>query len=379
MASESFSRARQFRDALYESLAGAEAAVRDASPLIILSRLTERGAALAIGDASARMLIESLAAVARAPDVEAAVAVAETRFETPDVLREALYFGRCLARSAPQGLRLLQARRYLEEAVVPVSLPDLHTDREAALRHVTFAALWREPARFDSMIDAVAIWRRDYAGVYANQHAVHQAAVSAIAEAMDALVPQVRALERLNGLTRLGPPLATAALAQFRELERAFACPAATVSLAEALARGSTCPECGFHLGNGAPVAEARHVRQAVERGLAGQQARLARRVVSRILGRAALSGEERLRRFIEVVQASDLSGLAVVLDDALVDFLRELLEEPAIEPQVLRRLALAFPEVTPESLDKAVAEFRHLLETELRLQGRVRLGGEEP
>jgi len=29
--------------------------------------------------------------------------------------------------------------------------------------------------------------------------------------------------------------------------------------------------------------------------------------------------------------------------------------------------------------LDKAVAEFRHLLETELRLQGRVRLGGEEP
>lgn len=65
-------------------------------------------------------------------------------------------------------------------------------------------------------------------------------------------------------------------------------------------------------------------------------------------------------------------------LDEALADFLREFLEERTTSRDVLREVARAFPEVTRESLDKAVEEFRHLLESELRLHGRVRLGGGE-
>jgi hypothetical protein len=62
-------------------------------------------------------------------------------------------------------------------------------------------------------------------------------------------------------------------------------------------------------------------------------------------------------------------------LDDALVDFLRELLEAPPAEPDVLQRLSAAFPEVTAASLDATVAEFRRLLEDGLaREGGRLRL-----
>ena len=119
-------------------------------------------------------------------------------------------------------------------------------------------------------------------------------------------------------------------------------------------------------------------MRQAIERGLAGQQARLAQRVVSRLLSRPLAGEEARLARFIEVVQASDLAGLAHVLDDALVDFLRGLLEAPDAEDDVLRRLAAAYPEVTDANLDAAVAEFRRLLQDDIaRGGGHLRLSRE--
>jgi len=374
MASESSSAARRFQDALYESLAGGEPAVRDAGPLVLLSRLTESGARSAAGNAAAAAAIESLSAVARADQLEEAMAAAEARFETPERFREAIYFARCLARDADQSLRLLEERGYLEAATVPAALADLLTDRAAVLDATTFAALWREPARLEWMLNAAAIWRREYVAAYLSQHAAYHGALGAIAEAMDGLLPQVGALERLNGLRRLGPPLAAAALAQFHELERLFACPREGPALSAALAASPVC-DCGFRLGDRPPAAEARRARQAIDRGLAGQQARLARRVVSRLLSRPTQTGEERLARFIEVVQASDLSGLALVLDDELVEFLRRLLEEPD-EHDLLDRVARAFPEVTAANLEAAVGEFRRLLEAELTRAGRARLSG---
>ena len=59
--------------------------------------------------------------------------------------------------------------------------------------------------------------------------------------------------------------------------------------------------------------------RSALSRGIS-----LSSEAVRQIL--AAEKGE-RLERFLQVVQASDLTGLANVLDDELLAFLRELLE----------------------------------------------------
>jgi hypothetical protein len=379
VAPDAADRTRQYRDALYESLAGAEPAASDASPLILLGRLAERGRPLA-SEAPAASLIATLGEVAGASDIDAAVALAETRFESPAAFREAISFGRCLARDAGQTLRLSRERTYLEGGFVPALLPDLLTDREAVLDAATFTALWREPARLEWMLNVIAIWRREYAAAYAAQHGRHQAAIAALAEGMDALLPRVAAVERLNGLDRLGAPLAVAALAHFHELERLFPCSLDARELAEALADSPLCPLCSFRLGDRAPTAEARRVAAAIERALAGQQGRLARRVVSRLLDRPAASTEERLRRFIEVVQASDLAGLALILDDSLVEFLRSLLEAPAAGAGVVDRLARAYPDVTEANLDAVIAEFRRLLEAELqRAAGPVHLASERP
>lgn len=374
MESDAVLRSRQFRDALYEALAGAETAVRDAGPLLVLARLTERAAPPAANDEAAAATVDALSAVAAESQIEAALALAEARFETPERFREALYFARCLSRDAGAGLALLQARRYLEEALVPASFRDLSTDRQAVLDATTFASLWAEAGRLGWLLDTTGIWRREYAGVYTGRHTAFNASLSGLSERVDALAQQAAALERLNGLRRLGPPLAVAAVAHFHDLERLFACTVEAERLAEALATAPTCPECAFRLGDEAPSADARRVRQAIERGLAGQQTRLAQRVVSRLLARPIHTGEERLARFIQVVQASDVSGLALVLDDALVDFLRDLLESPAPSDGVLDRLARSFPEVTPANIEAAVSEFRRLVEAEVSRGGRLRL-----
>jgi hypothetical protein len=358
---------RRFRDVLYEALAGDSPSVRDATPQLLLSRLVEETAPRATDEAS-RGLLAGLDAVARESDLGRAVIAAEASFDMPERFREAIYFARCLNRDAAGAIALLEGRRYIEGAIVPPPLPDLRTDRDAVLDATTFSDLWREASRLDWMLNTIAIWRRDYAAAYASEHASYNIAVATIADAIDVVVPQAAALERLNSLRRLGPPLAVAALLQFHELERLFACPLDARSLNDALAAAPICPECAFRLGDDAPTAEAQRVRQAVERALSGQQARLARRVVSRLLSRPA--AEDKVSRFIQVVQASDLTGLAFVLDDALIEFLRDLLETPADEPDIFQRLTYAFPEVTPATLEAAVHEFRRLLEEGLAREG---------
>jgi hypothetical protein len=332
----------------------------------------------ATADETASSFVEALAAVAGQLQLEAAVALAETRFETPQRFRDALYFARCLARDAAPAIALLQARRYLEEAFVSASFRELGTDRQAVLDATTFASLWAEGTRLSWMLDTIGIWRREFAGVYTGRHTAYNASLSGLVERIDALAQQAGALERLNGLRRLGPPLAAASVTQFHELERIYPCPVETERLVEALVDAPACPDCDFRLGDEAPSADARRVRQAIERGLVMQQSRLAQRVVSRLVARPIESGEERLARFIQVVQASDVSGLALVLDDALIDFLRDLLDSTPPPDGVLDRLTRAFPEVTPANLDAAVSEFRRLVETEVSRGGRLRLRSQD-
>ena len=367
-----------YRDVMYEALAGSQLAVRDTSPHLSLLRLTQQGASAATADAAAIELIQALAEVAAETGMDAAADLAARRFETPERFRDAIYFARCLVRDPAPALALLAGRRYLEGAATPAAFPDLHTDRAAVLDATTFESLWREPARADWSQNALALWRRDYVTAYTGQHASYNRAIATISETVDGLRPQAEAIERLNGLPRLGPAVAAAALTEFHEIERLFACALDAGALTSTLTAAPLCPECAYTLGDAAPVADARRVRQAIERGLAGQQARLAQRVVSRLLSRPLAGEEARLARFIEVVQASDLAGLAHVLDDALVDFLRGLLEAPDAEDDVLRRLAAAYPEVTDANLDAAVAEFRRLLQDDIaRGGGHLRLSRE--
>jgi hypothetical protein len=98
-----------------------------------------------------------------------------------------------------------------------------------------------------------------------------------------------------------------------------------------------------------------------------------------RLLAQPQATEEDRLARFVEVVRASDLNGLALVLDDELVEFLRQLLEPRRTQADLIERLAASYPEITLTNLDDAVAEMRRLLAADVLQSGgllRIRTRG---
>jgi hypothetical protein len=92
------------------------------------------------------------------------------------------------------------------------------------------------------------------------------------------------------------------------------------------------CPTCGMPLGATPPTHEVAQLTAYVEEALGEQNRRLALAIAHRIIERP---GHDQTDRFIQVVQISDLSGLANVLDDVVVEFITELLDHPEAPPQV--------------------------------------------
>jgi hypothetical protein len=273
-------------------------------------------------------------------------------------------------------MALIKARHYVESAMVTDRYADLTIDRQAVLNSTHFSQAWMRADGLDAALANLHQWRNGFAAAFTRAHALYNRDLSSVVDAIDDLSPRATAVERLNGLRRLGPPVATTALEQYHELERLYACTVQPQVLAEALRDSPACPECDFELDRVSPGADARRVRQAIERGLLSQQRRLAQRVVSRLLELPSRSEGERLTRFVQVVQASDLTGLALVLDDTIVEFLRDFLEPAPAQPGLIDRLALSFPEVTLANLDAAVAEVRRLLTSDVvAAGGLLRLG----
>ncbi|HEX5369164.1 MAG TPA: hypothetical protein VFY10_07085 [Dehalococcoidia bacterium] len=370
MTSDFSERLRQYRDAIYEALASS-GELGELEPLAQLGGLTRRCLTIAAVEEPASGALEALGTVASRSNIDGAVSEAAAIFESPQRFRETLYFARCLERDAGPALELLRARLYLEGAAAPaVSYPDLATDQASLLDATTFSRLWLEPASQHWMLDMIDVWRGEYAPIYTARHAEFCASVGAVAIEVAELASHARAIELLNSLARLGPPLALVALGQFHDLEHLLACPVDAEALAEALRQQPVCPLCAYRLGEDAPMADLRRVRQALERALSTELSRLSQRVVTRLLQRSSNLGEDRLDRFVQLVQVGDLSGLARVLDDGLVEFLRDLLDSPEPRLNLIDLLARDYPEVTSANAHEVVEGFRRLVEAELSREG---------
>ena len=123
----------------------------------------------------------------------------------------------------------------------------------------------------------------------------------------------------------LGDPVEEDAPDRWRRLSEGLAvCPLPSDELP--LDSQPTCPSCGLQLGAAAPSQEVGDAVRTLKVALREQNSRLSLRVISRILEGHR---DERIDLFIKVVQTSDLSGLANVLNDRVERFLRELLAQP--------------------------------------------------
>lgn len=325
-----------------------------------LQRGKEHGTALS-------RVVENVRGVVDAGGVDNALAEARRRFVEPLTFAEAVFLCRCLACDPDSVLELAEMRAYLDAAVTPDSTGDLAIDRRVTLEQLSPAALFVEPHRFDGMRATFEYFRKRFAAAYREHHRRYWERCARLLQQIEESEATARTLTRLNTIGQLGKPVGLNALAQYQDVRSALAgCPL-DEALPDSLQNAPACPMCGLTLAAEPPDGAARDVSRRLERALRQQQQRLSSAAIRQILTQQK---GERVEQFLQVVQASDLRGLAHVLDDELVAFLRELLSAPAPPgTSLFDDLLRAHPEVSEESLEAAVAEFRRLLAQELAAQ----------
>ena len=275
-------------------------------------------------------------------------------FDDPDDLADTILLERMSDDGASEAV---EALRFLRASRVPSSLTqyaELAIDRRVLLEQ---ASPWRyfDGAPFQSAISAVQAWRRRYRLAYDQHYRSCQRSIEDAARALEEATLAASALERLDRLQTLGPPVGSLALAALSEARTAIGAVPREPDPDAAQTGGVT-------LGlEPPPVAGTREAIANVSAALELQRRRLASETVRAILSRP---GVPALDQLLQAIAASDLDAIERVMDDELAAHIDRLLTQPTETP--LARMAMTFPTVTSETLEQAVSAWRALLEEAL-------------
>ncbi len=221
---------------------------------------------------------------------------------------------------------LAEAVGFLGRATVDEDRSDLFMEREVLREQLLEPRLLSAPQQWGPLVEGFERFRRGYVAAYLRHHDEYHARMGALAHVMDEASAQASALARLNSLSELGAPVAADLPGLTAELRNEVIACGADPSAAD-IAEQVRCQACGIGLDGKAPVDEVNRLAGYVQEALGEQNRRLSTHIAHRLIQR---DDQERLDRFIQVVEVSDLAGLAHVLDDELTSFVGALLREPA-------------------------------------------------
>jgi len=296
--------------------------------------------------------LESLTSLSEATTTAAFGEAASRLYSSPSELAEDIYLCRALTESSNEARKAARMRRFLIEAVVPESEPELAIDRTLALEELSFAILVAEPHRWAAVRGAFERFRHRYQSAYLRHHHRYwEASLTLHAQLMD-LASHVQALRRLNTLGELGPPLGEEALAEYEQLPQSIGACLLSASLEREPGEAARCLACGISMNDEPSWEDVQRMRRRLERAINQQLQRLSSKAVSQIL---AVSGEARVEQFIQLVQASQARSLADVLDDELLGFLRRLLVEAHVKSllsPVFAKLQEPIPDLSEEAVE---------------------------
>ena len=278
-------------------------------------------------------------------------------------LAREVFLLRALAERTQEALELARLRQFLRDAVSGDE--ELELDRALALEQLSYAVLLLEPQRLTSGRLAFEAFQERYRALYEARHRAYWGEAVRLRQRLLGLARQAQALQRLNTLSELGPPLGTAALSRYRELLRRLEpCPQREPLPQGALA--PRCPACGVESTAVPPHDEVEEVAAQLERALGRQMARLARAIARQVL---AQNVHPSLEQLLRIVQASQIASLAEVLDDELLGHLRRFLVEARLRElldPLLMRLQRGHA-LERAALEQALAEVASVLERAAR------------
>ena len=318
----------------------------------------------AVGDVAseANGALARLSELVFAADREQFLACAERVYPNKQALMEDIYTLRAFRQSPEDAGEMVAIRRFLEQAIVPTEEADLALDRSLVVEQLTFATLCAEPQRLPPAKAMLETFRKKYISAYRDHHTRYWVQMARLHARLREEQAQVEALQRLNTLTELGPPMGAGALIAYEQLVADTAgCPLIT-GVEEMLESDATCPACRLAMETTAPVQRADEILQRIERGCQRQMARLSSNAVQQVLHR---SNDARVEQFLKMVQASQLSSLGVIMNDELVGYIRRFLVESRIH-EALRPILDQLEKGASPKVDEArgtMREVSHVLQ----------------
>ena len=231
--------------------------------------------------------------------------------------------------SLSQNSQLLQhVWSYLDDAPTPEQLsgswPELALEIQALGATMLPASLLHFGQSWDALSHQISRIKLNYATAYLGHHRAVQRQLPDYLRSLEEGWLKLRALELLNTMPDLAPPLGEG----WSDTLRAWAtelgqCSRQQAELEEELKTHPRCSGCGLALDQVLSLDDLQRTIRAIEFDLEAQSRRLSNLLVEKIM-----RGErdERLEDLLKIIQASDLAALCNTLSPELVGFIGQVL-----------------------------------------------------
>ena len=276
-------------------------------------------------DSEAESSLERLATLVQVQDALQFLQAVQERYVTSYHLGQDVALLQRLKEMASAAPDILHTRRYLLDLRLAGAFPELELNHTSLLQQIELSSFIRDPGRWHDLRSFFHQFRSQYATEYTQHHEKYRREALDLTHDLDQALPKATALDRLNTIRELGGAAGLEVTQQLQQVWRQVKlCPVSPEDLP--LNLSPLCSTCNILLGQRPPQQEIRQVLRELDASLEQQNRRLSKRVIHKLLARRR---QPHVERFLKVVQASDLSGLANVLDDDLMQFIRELLRNP--------------------------------------------------
>ena len=243
-------------------------------------------------------------------------------FGGTSALRDALAFAVRLEQLATIMPAAGDAQRYLEGIAFGTDDGALELEHSAITARLQTDSLLENPSLWSSIEARLGRFRAEHSRAYRAHHGRYHDQEQHIRRWLDEAAPLVNALARFTEMPELGEPAGSEGQQRLqRVVDSLRSCSISADELP--LEEYPRCRSCSLGLDEEAPLAEAEAALEAVKAALREYSRRLGSHGARMVL--ASPTGEP-LAKFVELVQVADPSALTGVLDDDVVDFLRQFL-----------------------------------------------------
>ena len=250
-------------------------------------------------------------------------AVAVDTFGGHSGLSGALDLYRRLDRLAELAPEITRERLYLDEMSLGRRHQELEVSRSSLVGRMGLDSLVGEPQLWQSVEEGCRQLRTEYGRAYLRHHAEYHEGAAGLLSSLERLRPQIEVLEWFNDVPGLGGPLGSDIPGRYNGLVSSLrTCGTPTDEIA--LEAAPACRGCELALNEDLPRREAESVVRDTETTMRIYNRRLSSEGVRRVLAHPT---NEQLDKFINLVQMSDPSALANVLDDEVVEFLSRFVQ----------------------------------------------------